>query len=1214
MKKLLLYILLMVFSFAAEHEFTLTKSYNIHGNYKFIGNAVLEVNTNYNYEGWVQSLDGDWGYNVNNGQVEYLLVNNWWTYVGDLKVNNFNFLKYIDVDNDNTTYDSSSSDLTIPAGSKIIYARLYWTGFIYDDSDDIQKAKEAKIKINDGDYVDVNVDTQGFSDTEGFDYVSWDSQFIRYISYKDVTNLFDNMTFDGNPINITVANVNAVQGWHRGLGTHGAWSLVVVYKNANETFKNISIFTGYKSVFDNTVNINISGFYTPPSGDVKSNISVFATEGDKGVFGNDYLKVANKDGNLIDVTNNTSYPNAKDDIFDSTITTNEQRNPDIQNNMGIDIDTFPIGVDGDTNHPQIIGNSQTSTTIQASSGGDAYMLDTIIFSTDLYVPKVCYDNLEFYDENGNLLNAGSTVPVGSEIMVSFDVKNMDNEIAKNVFVRNVFDDNVTSYVENSTDVKNIGASSFLHLDDGETIDNLGVYYFDENKTWSVGILGDDNNAFLPTTTNPNYVATIHFKAKIENEGNITYNFLTNYIYTIGNNEYTYDDILPKCEDFDNGLSSYTPVAGSFNVVEPTFTGDFDPLDVNNTLNEIHTKIVSKPFDMKVIKLDSTKEYLEKFKGLVKVDIIKDPTDNDECKNNEALWTNYILFNNSSSTDIDDINMSQAVKKARFRIVYLTDGNGNIVEDTNNACLDKTYNCVWGLLTQIATSRYGNSCPTGDLKDSEYCDVPCAVECNYRRNRVQGGGDVPSEECLKCIFGAYGESVCSRDDFSVRPDRFKITPNTTGKLKAGKVYTFTIEALDADGNAAKGYDEKLSLVNKSPLLEYNDTKASLGCQRGVLSLADINSAQFTDGVANVKLTYSEVGDLNMTLKELNGNEFAKVDEKDGANPNGIYITEAQKTVTYIPDHFSLTTPSYLDGGNGFTYMSNDLNMSSVLSFTVKAENANNVLTKNYKNGCYAKDLSVTVTHSTVPVTEQIIYKEENETGIHNIANTQNIVFTAVKEKFADGIGNVKAYINFVKNYSSPENPFTMTLNHLNVLDSDGVSGNNVVNQTANFIYGRIVIPNIASYSNVIHNTIKYEYYKNGNWYVNGNHTSNAFGDINVTKSILPNVSAVAGTINGGYQDLKYVTSHPLPYSVKAHYAISSWLWYHPKATIYLDPSATNLNCLTHPCNKIDFLAVAGGWAGIGDNNSTYAPENNRTVKAKSSADVNASKSQVRTINW
>ncbi len=1213
MKRLLTLILLIVLSYAGEHDFTLTKTFNIHGNYKFIGNASLEVNKDYTYYGYVRSMDGVIGFWVINGQVQYLFVNNRPFYVGNLQVNNFNFLKYIDVDNDAATFDSSSSNLTIPAGSKIIYARLYWSGFIPDDEEDILKAKEAKIKINDGNYVDVNIQNNGFSDTEGFDYVYWDNQFIRYISYKDVTNLFENMTFDGNPINIMVANVNAEQGWDYGLGTYGAWSLVVVYKNANETFKNISIFTGYKSVFDNTVNINISGFYTPPSGAVNSNVSVFATEGDKGVFGYDYLKVANKEGTLIDVTNNESYPNAKYDIFDSTITTNEQRNPDIQNNMGIDIDTFPIGVDGDFTHPQIIGNSQTSTTIQASSGGDAYMINSIVFSTDLYVPKVCYDNLRFYDANGNLLSNDAVLPVGSEIIVTFDVKNMDNEIAKNVFVRNVFDDNVTSYITNSTDVKNVTESEFTHINDGETIGHLGVYYYDENKTWSVGIIGDENDAFLPTTSNPGYIASIKFMSKIENEGNITYNFLTDYIYTIGNNQYTYNDILPKCEDFNNNLSAYNPQEGSFNVVEESFNSSTDPLDYNDPLNAIYTKIVSKPFDMKVIKLDDTKVNLEKYSGLIRVDLIKDPNNEEECKTNTPLWSDYVVFNNSESEDIKDINISESLKKARFRVVYLTDGNGNIIEDTNNACLDKTYNCVWGLLTQIATSRYGDSCPTGELKDTDYCDIPCAVECNYRRNRVQGGGEVPSDECLQCIFGTYGQSVCSRDDFSIRPDKFKIIP-PTGKLKAGKTYTYLIEALDADGRPAKNYNEKLSLINSSPLLEYNDTKASVGCKRGVLSLSDANSAQFINGIAYAKLSYSEVGDLNLSIKEIKGSEYAKVDEKDNVNPNGLFISSTDKVVTYIPDHFLVTTPSYLDGGNGFTYMSNDLNMSSILSFNIQAENANNIITKNYKNGCYAKNIVVTVTHLPVPVSERLIYKEENESTVHVNSNTQNIVFTAIKEKFSDGIGNVKTYINFEKIYSKPENPFTFTLGNLNVLDSDNVSGSNIINQSANFIYGRIVIPDIASYSDVIHNTVKYEYYKNGDWYVNSNHTSSAFGDINLTKSIIPYVTATAGVINGGYQDLKYVTSKSLPYSVKGQYSISSWLWYHPKATIYLDPSASNLNCLTHPCNKIDFLAVSGGWAGIGDNNSKYAPDNNRTVKAKSSADVNASKAQVRTINW
>jgi hypothetical protein len=48
------------------------------------------------------------------------------------KLNNADFagkLVYLDVDSDATTFDSSRADLSIPAGSTVLFAGLYWGGF-----------------------------------------------------------------------------------------------------------------------------------------------------------------------------------------------------------------------------------------------------------------------------------------------------------------------------------------------------------------------------------------------------------------------------------------------------------------------------------------------------------------------------------------------------------------------------------------------------------------------------------------------------------------------------------------------------------------------------------------------------------------------------------------------------------------------------------------------------------------------------------------------------------------------------------------------------------------------------------------------------------------------------------------------------------------------------------------------------------------------------
>ncbi|WP_456488156.1 hypothetical protein, partial [Caminibacter pacificus] len=643
----------------------------------------------------------------------------------------------------------------------------------------------------------------------------------------------------------------------------------------------------------------------------------------------------------------------------------------------------------------------------------------------------------------------------------------------------------------------------------------------------------------------------------------------------------------------------------------------DPLEPKDPKNLLYTQIVNQQFNVKLLHMDNNGIDLKPYSGLIQVSVIDETnaTTKDELDQKPDLAVEYLQMNNKMKEL--QIKVPKAVKRARFRIRYIKDSKGMVFRWTNmTTCQsqlqggqDMTMSCIWMMLA----SEYGGEALNCQIRPTDP-GCYCSSECNYGNALTGRGGNnliKQNSECMKCLFGHFGETVYSRDDFSVRPKKFKIVPLTSGKLKSGNNYTFKLEAVDANGQPCADYNETLNLNAVSPMLDYNDTKANIGCQRGTLSIANPNSAKFADGVANVVLNYNEVGELNMTLKEVDGSEFASVDSQDTTNPNGVKIEAYNKLVTFIPDHFQITTPTYNDGGNGFTYMSNDLNMSSILTFNIKALNAYNQTTINYRNGCYSKNVGVVVHHGSVPVSENLIFKEANETTIHSVPNSQDIVFNVISAKFAGGIANVKTMINFEKKYSRPESPFTFTLNDLNATDTDMVSGVNTINQSANFIYGRINIPNVASYSNVIHNSVTYQYYKNGKWVVNTYHTSN---DGNITKTLINGVTSVLGPINSGYQDVKYTSTKSLPYTVKGEYGISSWMWYHPKAVTYLDPSATNHNCTTHPCNKIEFLPVAGGWAGVGESSSQYAPDKNRTIKLKSHADINASKSQVRTINW
>jgi len=140
-----------------------------------------------------------------------------------------------------------------------------------------------------------------------------------------------------------------------------------------------------------------------------------------------------------------------------------------------------------------------------------------------------------------------------------------------------------------------------------------------------------------------------------------------------------------------------------------------------------------------------------------------------------------------------------------------------------------------------------------------------------------------------------------------------------------------------------------------------------------------------------------------------------------------------------------------------------------------------------------------------------------------------------------------------------------------------------------------------------------------WVINKDHNNTIFGDIKLANSYKPsdiNIDILpqnSKNILDGKEKLKISTTHGLPYSAKIHLSIPSWLWYHPLAKTYQDPSASNFDCLTHPCLKVMFQKSGSGWAGIGNNTSRYN-ENNITINIKLGKELNATKNEVKKLNW
>ena len=290
--------------------------------------------------------------------------------------NNNSFdMKWVDVDSDSSTFDSTSADLAIPAGGRVLFAGLYWTG-IQKKGDPISGSNgyvgtplnppdataigRVKLKApNELDYRTVvasQVDLGPISVGSG------------YGSFADVTSVVS----ESGPGTYTVADVQTGTGGNIGAG----WSLVVAYADPAEPLRNLSVFDGLKVVSSsNYIDIPLSGFKTPSTGTVRTTMGVVAAEGDAGATG-DYLTLNNQPlTDAVHPSNNTE--NSTIANRGSLVTT---KNPNWANQLGYDSSLFTV--DG------VLPNGATTAIFRAKTTSDTYAPQAVTFATELFSPQV----------------------------------------------------------------------------------------------------------------------------------------------------------------------------------------------------------------------------------------------------------------------------------------------------------------------------------------------------------------------------------------------------------------------------------------------------------------------------------------------------------------------------------------------------------------------------------------------------------------------------------------------------------------------------------------------------------------------------------------------------------------------------------------------------------------------------------------------------------
>jgi uncharacterized repeat protein (TIGR01451 family) len=792
---------------------------------------------------------------------------------GNARNNGINMM-YSDPDGgtDTTTFNASSARLDIPDGSSIRWAKLYWQGYLVGENDATKgESKSVKFYQPNGSVTTIDSARSNYD----YNWIYFTGDRYYYQGSADVTNLVQ-AAGEGN---YTVANIVSELGTPIG-GSYGAWALAIIYDDPNESFKNVTVFDGYQGIVPsgdqtsasahaaanacsaetgarNTMTMPLTGFLTPKTGAVTSSLSIFAGEGDKGATG-DHMSLTDSSGTAHYVSNAL---NPWDDIFNSTITyngatvTNTTTPVSITpwysaNSLGIDIDTFDVST--------IIGNNQSSTNVTLDTNGDGYMPGVFVFSTELYVPKFCYDY--GYEQNGRPFteeNNGTIMPRISgylpnteDINVSIYLRNQENsDVSANNVMFNIHDINASQviYKRNSVAVTYPNEFTPTHKNDSAWPLNVSDTYI---RNIPLNNMAGKEYAYIYYGLSPQSMGDINTSIV----GTFSYDLVlplpdgtsltlpyTSQIGGVG---------LPMCssENF-----SYTPEWGIFSVVD---AGLYNAANVNRYY-DLTTQVVKRPGNFRVASFDpAALDTPKPVTTIVAVELIDASQFHDvdaACREPSSaisprVWVafdNNVSQVNFNATTIQNAITGKMVSdvitrkpstitsaaqfyqtatpNAAFRVSFntLADQNDSLIqiEKTTQGIRISNFSDihkVYPHCRQFVTNPQNNNM-------TDQTSVACSNKGNNSTYE-----DVAI--CMECLYGAQTQVLCSRDNFAIRPESFTVVlkdfNQTTGTGDIGFTgITGNVDRTDRE-DIASGYQYRFDINATNHI----DNRATLGYSR------------------------------------------------------------------------------------------------------------------------------------------------------------------------------------------------------------------------------------------------------------------------------------------------------------------------------------------------------------------------------------------------
>ena len=468
-----LFVLLLVGEAQAQRSFAKRVGFNIRGEVVMIGNTNMYSDRR-------------------RGSIPSGVPSNGNTSTSSLAINDYYYMRHVDVDGNGTTFNSSSADLSLPVvADSVLWAGLYWQsysapGYSQYGLSANSNANKYKVRFRKAgnaytEYTATQQDqitTSYYSSTvSGGNTYDWRA----YQGYFDVTAVIR----AGGSGTYQAANIVCP---YDAYGVGAGWALVVLYKkfDGNVT-KNMVVFDGYSVVQPNSsTDISLSGFKTPNSSPVYSEIGAVAFEGDLGLTGDQMgllVPGSPPSYNYIGDGQNpsTNFFNSSISAFGSRVTA---KYPDFPNQLGYDADL--ISTTG------MLPVNTTSTTVHLTTSGDLYFPGVVTFETEIFGPAIQTEKL-FYDATTDTYSATRIVPIPPYDIPHRTVQyhfNIENTGVESALATRLIDTipMYQDYIAGSMEIS-MNGTTWTTLTDASDGDE-GYY----DATWKRVIIGIGNNA------------------------------------------------------------------------------------------------------------------------------------------------------------------------------------------------------------------------------------------------------------------------------------------------------------------------------------------------------------------------------------------------------------------------------------------------------------------------------------------------------------------------------------------------------------------------------------------------------------------------------------------------------------------------------------------------------------------------------------------------